>query len=189
MKQGVDQYWSRLFDGGRDFSLISSQEISRFLRQAETSAPKVALDVGCGTGQLTRELYHRGYDVVGVDASESAVRLARSLTTAELRHLSYLHFDIESDDLSVLPHRAYGLITCKLIFAFIRDRHRFVGRIAQLLVRGGTLVVITPLRAYVPTGRESIAVDLEETLCLLREHFAVEYYRNGEIGYFSCTGL
>jgi ubiquinone/menaquinone biosynthesis C-methylase UbiE len=36
-----------------------------------------ALDLACGEGRLTRELTARGYDVVGVDAAPTLVRLAR----------------------------------------------------------------------------------------------------------------
>jgi SAM-dependent methyltransferase len=36
-----------------------------------------ALDVGCGEGRLTRELFGRGYKIVGLDASAPAVRAFR----------------------------------------------------------------------------------------------------------------
>lgn len=40
--------------------------------------PASILDVGCGTGQHAIELASRGYQVAGVDLSESMLRLARS---------------------------------------------------------------------------------------------------------------
>ncbi len=60
--------------------LISSQEMSSFLQYADPASPNTALDVGCGTGQLTRELWHRGYNVAGIDVAESAIMIAQALT-------------------------------------------------------------------------------------------------------------
>lgn len=61
MSSPTDQHWSKLYEQGRDFRLISSNEINRFLRHVSPDTPKTNLDLGSGTGQLTRELYHRGY--------------------------------------------------------------------------------------------------------------------------------
>ena len=44
------------------------------------------LDLGCGNGRLTAELAARGYDVLGLDASESMLDLARD-TYPELRFI------------------------------------------------------------------------------------------------------
>src|SRR5213075_50537 len=40
-------------------------------------APKSALDFGCGVGRLTRALAKRVEHVIGVDAAESMLRIAR----------------------------------------------------------------------------------------------------------------
>lgn len=40
--------------------------------------PRRTLDIGCGEGRVSRDLAARGYDVVGVDASQSLVAAARA---------------------------------------------------------------------------------------------------------------
>ncbi|HCE73592.1 MAG TPA: SAM-dependent methyltransferase, partial [Lachnospiraceae bacterium] len=36
----------------------------------------LVLDLGCGTGQMTRRLRDRGYDMIGVDGSEDMLQVA-----------------------------------------------------------------------------------------------------------------
>jgi 2-polyprenyl-3-methyl-5-hydroxy-6-metoxy-1,4-benzoquinol methylase len=127
MNPATDQHWSKIYSQGRDFRLISSQAIDRFLAYLPSEA-KSCLDIGCGTGQLTRELYHRGYSVVGVDASQAAIQYARQHTIAPADQLHYIHLDIESTDpdTTQLPYGGFDLVTCKLVYAFIEDKPTFL---------------------------------------------------------------
>jgi len=130
-------------------------------------------------------LYHRGYRAVGIDASENAIRIARSLTTAPSEKLSYVLFDIERDELSDLPDAPYGLITCKLVYAFIKDKPAFLKRVNELLAPQGTFVVITPLPEDTPPDKQHIAVPYEKTLQELRTVFPhVDTYREQSLTYF-----
>jgi SAM-dependent methyltransferase len=53
------------------------------------------LDLGCGTGAHSHELARRGYDVVGVDRSESMLERAQGGSTTA----TFLHGDVRSVDL------------------------------------------------------------------------------------------
>jgi SAM-dependent methyltransferase len=50
------------------------------------------LDLGCGTGRHTEQLIRRGYEVVGVDASEAMLEAAR----ARLPGATFVHADIKT---------------------------------------------------------------------------------------------
>lgn len=182
----LDKHWSDFYNNGRDFTLATSQDISRFLQYVDPAVPMTALDIGCGTGQLTRELYHRGYQIIGIDGSSSAIKIARSLTRVPSSHLLYLHFDIERDDLGRLPCTSFGLITCKFVYSFIQDRAIFAAAVSGLLADGGLFVVATPLVGCVPPKEEAIAVSKDGTLSLLQEFFDVIFYKKGGTGYFLC---
>lgn len=162
MSQTTGQYWDQCYGSGRDFQLSSSSAISQFLVFADPSLDKTCLDIGCGTGQLTRELVHRGYKCVGIDASASAIKIAQTLTVAPDSELQYLQFDIENDDINNLPQQQFSLITCKLVYAFIKDRPLFLKKVRQLLAPGGIFVMITPLPENELPERKSITVSKPE---------------------------
>ncbi len=43
----------------------------------------LVLDLGCGTGKMTRLLKERGYDMIGVDLSEEMLSIARDREAKE----------------------------------------------------------------------------------------------------------
>jgi 2-polyprenyl-3-methyl-5-hydroxy-6-metoxy-1,4-benzoquinol methylase len=181
----TDQRWSNVYKQGRDFQLVSSQEIDRFLSYALPEAPKTCLDLGCGTGQLTRELYHRGYKVLGIDASNEAIQRAKTLTTVPNERLSYVQVDLEYDNLNEKTNSLapYGLVTCKLVYAFIKDKSAFLEKVKTILHPKGVFVVITPMLDDVEEGKKGIAVD-DEALQLFRDHFKdVSIYRLNGLTY------
>ncbi|MBP2322634.1 2-polyprenyl-3-methyl-5-hydroxy-6-metoxy-1,4-benzoquinol methylase [Kibdelosporangium banguiense] len=177
MSNEVDAYWSKCYETGRDFRMISSRAISTLLRFANTAQGGRCLDVGCGTGQLTRELYHRGFNVVGIDVSESAIDIARKLTTVSRRRLQYLHLDIECGGLSKLVNQSYDLITCKFVYALIKDKPAFLLKVHQLLAPNGAFVVITPVPEDVPAEKKMIIVASDDMSRLAREFDQTALYQ------------
>lgn len=185
MKDDLDNHWSGYYDQYKDFMLVNSKVLSRVLSYENKTAEKTFLDIGCGTGQLTRELYHRGYTGVGVDVSESAVRLARNYTTVPASSLQYVHLDIEQGSIDLLPSAPYELIICKLVYAFIKNKATFLGNVSHVLADGGVFVIVTPLREKVRDHKAGIAVDKAETEQELRTIFNfVEHFTDGELDYF-----
>jgi len=178
-----DQKWSRIYSQGRDFRLISSQEIDSFLAYLPANSPKTCLDIGCGTGQLSRELFHRGLTVTGIDASANAIKRAAQLTVHP--NLSYIHLDIEQATTSQLAHPAsYGLITCKLVYAFIQNKPAFLEKVRGLLNPNGIFVVITPRVDDVEPDKRAIAVD-DSAIHLLEKTFKkVTLYTEKGLSYF-----
>ncbi len=185
MLNTIDQRWSSYYDQGKDFGLATSKAITQFLNYTDHSMPKICLDIGCGTGQLTRELYHRGYTCTGIDASVTVIGIASSLTVRE--ELGYLHFNIETDNPGQLPNQPYSLITCKLVYAFIKDKPKFLNKVAHLLAPNGTFVIITPVIEDVPPEKQSIAVSYDQTLAHLHVVFKnIQSYREQSMTYFIC---
>ncbi len=186
MNPSVSQRWSNIYKQGRDFKLVSSQEIDRFLSYALPEAPETCLDLGCGTGQLTRELYHRGYKTVGIDISSEAVRRAKKLTIIPDAQLSYAQVDLERDSLKEKAGmlEPYGLVTCKLVYAFIEDKYSFLERVKAVLHAKGMFVVITPMLEDVEEGKKSIVIS-DDDLKLLESCFKkVVIYKSNGLTYF-----
>ena len=179
MKSSLEKHWNIPYDNARDFTLISANEISDFLHFVSPQAPKKCLDIGCGTGQLTRELFHRGYTTTGVDIASSAIGIAQSLTTVSASQLNYLQLNIEHTSITRLDP-PYGLITCKLVYAFIQNKRRFLAKVIRLLAPSGSFIVVTPLKESVPSTKQTIVASHAD-ITLLESTFPknVQYKMNG----------
>lgn len=179
-----NQRWSNFYKQDKDFQLISSQEIDRFLAYLPSNTPKTCLDIGCGTGQLTRELFHRGFITTGVDISSEAIERAKELTIVPESQLTYHLLDIESDTLQKMTRITYGLIVCKLVYAFIKDKPAFIEKVTSLLAPDGVFVVITPFVDDMPADKRSISSTAED-IDFLQEHFhTLTIYKHKGLTFF-----
>ncbi len=61
--------------------------------------PTIVLDLGCGTGTLTTILAERGYDMIGIDASEEMLSHAAARAENAGKSILYLAEDMRSLDL------------------------------------------------------------------------------------------
>lgn len=78
-----------------------------FLRYAGEK-PALVLDLACGTGRMTVELSHRGYDMIGVDGSEDM--LSEAYLRSEGMGILYLCQDMRDLEL----YGTVGGVTCCL---------------------------------------------------------------------------
>ena len=74
-----------------------SRELIRVLRQYGISDGLV-LDLGCGTGKMTRLLSEAGYDMIGLDSSEEMLGIAMEQGTKG-SDILYLHQDMREFEL------------------------------------------------------------------------------------------
>ncbi len=70
--------------------------------------PELVLDLACGTGRMTRELAKRGYDMLGVDASEDM--LSEAMYSYDSGGILYLLQDMRSFEL----YGTVGAVVCCL---------------------------------------------------------------------------
>ncbi|MET7476581.1 NUDIX domain-containing protein [Streptomyces sp. NPDC005648] len=162
--------WDAHYASGRTFSALRDWE--RELLAAHVPAPEgggLALDAGCGLGELARHLAKAGYHVDAVDHAPAALAMAEAagagVGAARVSGegpVVYRLFDIERDSLDQLPHPAYDLISFRLSWAFVHDRTRLLNRLRERLRPGGALCVITPVAESVPDDKRGIALDAAE---------------------------
>lgn len=138
----TDKKWSKVYDGGKDFRPLFPIELERIFALLPSDTERRHLDIGCGTGGLTRDLFHRGYTSVGVDPSALAIEHAKVATIYLDRGIDYLHNDFES---VALPQASYSLITCKLVYAFFQDKGKCIDKVYDLLAPKGSFVLVTKL--------------------------------------------
>jgi 2-polyprenyl-3-methyl-5-hydroxy-6-metoxy-1,4-benzoquinol methylase len=93
------------------------------------------LDVGCGNGRFLTSMRTLGWEVQGVELSETGVKAAR------LSNLTVHHGDLAS---AGFADGAFDLITARHVIEHIPEPHPFMHELARILRPGGRLVIETP---------------------------------------------
>lgn len=86
----------------RIHNLITKYGVSKPERNAEdtlSSERNLVVDLGCGTGTLTELLYNKGYDMIGVDLSESMLSVAMEKREQKGEDILYLLQDMRELEL------------------------------------------------------------------------------------------
>lgn len=92
------------------------------------------IDLGCGNGTLTKKLVEKGYAVLGVDASEEMIALAK----AEYPELTF----VQGNALSFGAEEKADAVFSNAVFHWIdeKDQETMIANIAAQLREGGELV-------------------------------------------------
>ncbi|MEK7659358.1 MAG: class I SAM-dependent methyltransferase [Patescibacteria group bacterium] len=124
----------------------------------------VALDLGCGTGELSKWLSNHDFIVEGIDFSEEALRVARDICPS----CNFTNWDL--DDLENYPfkHDKYDIILDSKTIAFIKNKEKYLDTIRKKLK--GIFMLQVFLRA---DEKPFIAVDERKLELLLKERFNI----------------
>lgn len=88
--------------GERLEQLIAKYGVSAPERDSENllnAEKNLVVDLGCGTGTLTELMYQKGYDMIGVDLSESMLNMAMKKKEISGSEILYLLQDMRELDL------------------------------------------------------------------------------------------
>lgn len=163
---------------------IRLKELLKKIKSLINREPKTVVDLGCGTGDALVKFKKVGLDVTGVDFSKVALDKAKELLKEE--HV----YDVEVilDDLDSLSvKKEADIYFCKLVYAFLKDKERFLERVKDLMSDESVFILITPVLHksidYTKEDKPGIAVDFEEINKLLKEKFSkVEELYHDEFG-------
>ena len=119
---------------------------SVFLHQlASASRVRTVCDLGCGNGYLSGLLLAQGYEVTGVDASDSGISVARQT------HGARAQFVCAPCDASLprkLNGRKFGAIVSSDVIEHLYHPRDLVDCARELLIPRGWLVLGTPYHGY-----------------------------------------
>lgn len=120
---------------------IWPQEVALFDRYALPAAPRI-LDLGCGTGEITRRLADRypQATITGVDILEGNLAIARATSTQYAGRVRY-----ETGDAFALAHAdaAFDLVVCRHLSQAVPDFGRVLDEIGRVLRPDGWLHLLS----------------------------------------------
>lgn len=136
-----------------------------------SSAVEQVLDVGCGNGALTGALAERGFEVTGIDSSETGLEIAQqSCPNARFQYAS-----IDEPLPPELHGRFDAVIASEVIEHLFLPRHLFQ-RAAEALRPAGILVVSTPYHGYLKNLALAFAGKFDEHWHPLRDHGHIKFF-------------
>ena len=102
------------------------------------------LDVGCGNGAIARALIAQGYDVYGVDASESGVAIANAQVPDH-----FFVLDVTSGALpAALAGRRFDVVISTEVIEHLYDPRSFIDFARRHLAGDGEFILSTPYHGY-----------------------------------------
>jgi 2-polyprenyl-3-methyl-5-hydroxy-6-metoxy-1,4-benzoquinol methylase len=167
--------WNESFKTGRDYNPVNVVILDLML--AEVKNKKVAIDLGCGTGDGVVKLAMQGMFVIGVDWSSDALEKARVRASESnvIDNVNFIEIDLNNLNEANLNKNSADVILCKLVVAFIEDTRKFLECAKSLLNKDGFIFLQTPVLydsiEYKKEDKPNIAVKYHEFGLLLREVF------------------
>jgi len=113
----------------------------KWIDDAAALRGKRVLDVGCGGGILSEAMAACGAEVIGIDLSEAALKVAQ-LHLAESGH-RVEYFNIAAEDLAQREPHGFDVVTCMEVLEHVPDPASQVQACAQLLKPGGVAFFAT----------------------------------------------
>ncbi|MGH3969076.1 MAG: SAM-dependent methyltransferase [Mycobacterium sp.] len=135
----VQQFWEQHY-GSAD-RVWSGRANARLVEVASRLTPGRALDLGCGEGADALWLAERGWQVVAVDVSATALQRA----TADARERKLLdRIEFQRHDLSeTSPDGTFDLVSAQYLQSPVRlDRDAVLGLAANCLTSDGVLLIV-----------------------------------------------
>ncbi len=130
-------------------------------------APQNLIDLGCGTGRMTRLLAAKGVDMIGVDASAEMLSVAMS-ETAMNSGILWVCQDLRDLDLYGTANGAISTYDCLNHLTGDGDLQRFFERLYFFLDPNGLLVfdANTPYKHKQVLGNNTFVYDTPQVYCV-----------------------
>jgi SAM-dependent methyltransferase len=142
---------------------------------------KTICDFGCGNGYLAGQLGKRGYTVLGIDASETYLKIAREYNSSD--HVTFVNGLIDANLAKQLlaTRELFDLVVSSDVIEHLYNPLEFLETAHAVLRPGGIAVIGTPYHGYL----KNIAISLAGKWDV---HHSVHRH-GGHIKFFSVPSL
>lgn len=143
--------------------------ISQELRKLRVT-PKRVFDLGCGNGAVADWFSRQGFDVRGVDPSDSGIAIARE---------SYPHVDLRQgsayDDLAA-TFGNFPLVVSLEVVEHVYAPRKFAACVQSLLVPGGHALISTPYHGYLKNVALALTGKMDSHFTALWDHGHIKFW-------------
>ena len=143
--------WDSIHKSNREFAPLNNIFLDLILRyffsSGEVSAKKVIDIGGGGTGVDALKFLKRGFHVEIVDWSLVGLEMAKKeISEAGFdEEVVYTEMDIDELDITKFSNVPADIVLCKLTYAFIKDKEKFLKKIKGILTANNVFILITPV--------------------------------------------
>jgi len=124
------------------------------------------LEVGCSTGQISRRLYKKNCEIIGIELDENASKIA----SAYCKKL--INEDVESIEYLPVPEKYFDYIICSDVLEHLKSPEKVLETLRKYLKDDGRIIVSLPNIAYWKIRFKLLkgSFDYEETGILDKTH-------------------
>ena len=133
-------------------------------------SPRRVFELGCGNGAMTAELAARGYEVIGVDPSETGILHARHAYP----HIQF-HLGSAYDDLAGRYGGFPAVISMEVVEHVFFPR-RFAACVFKLLEPGGTAIISTPYHGYLKNLLVALTGKMDSHFTVLWDYGHIKFW-------------
>ncbi len=130
--------YARRWRGQRLGQITDELETALILELLDPLAGETIIDVGCGDGQMTRQIADHGARVIGLDSEAHQIAAARAATQDERTKAHYVIGDARA--LPVRTCEVHG-IAAVTVLCFVDDINAAMVEMARVLRPGGRLII------------------------------------------------
>ena len=144
------------------------------LRRYEKEKTSLVLDLGCGTGSMTKALAHRGYDMTGVDYSPEMLDIARQRAEKEgLDNILWLCQDMTEFELYGTVDLAVSCLDCLNHLTKPSDLDKCLALVHNYLIPDGLFIFDVNGRAKFENvySDRSYVMETDGAMCIWQNNY------------------
>lgn len=146
------------------------------LKSLQRSGARRVLDLGCGNGTFTAYLVDAGFEVVGIDASASGIRIASGLLPAA----TFFEHALE-ESLPPPLHGQFDAVTAVEVVEHLPTPAVLCARAREALRPGGHFVLTTPYHGYLKNLALAVAGQLDRHWEPLRDGGHIKFFSRATV--------
>jgi len=134
------------------------------------------IDIGCGNGAFAAELAARGWDVIGIDPSTSAIHFARAKHPTIPFHLASAYEDLSS------RFGQFPLVVSLEVVEHVYDPRTFARTVYSCVQPGGLAIISTPYHGYLKNLALAVAGQMDRHYTALWDHGHIKFWSISTLG-------